>query len=161
MLKRAMVCWTFGLVLAAVPAVAQSSACDVNNDGVVNVVDVQLATNMYLQTTPCTANIAGPGVCTPQVVQTVVNAALGSACFLHHATLTWNAGTSISGYNIYRSTTSGGPYTKQNFSLITALTYTDTTAQAGQTYFYVATAVGMTGVESSFSTQVSFTVPTP
>jgi fibronectin type 3 domain-containing protein len=32
---------------------------------------------------------------------------------------------------------------------------------AGQTYYYVATAVSTSGVESSYSTQVSATVPTP
>ena len=78
----------------------------------------------------------------------------------HSVTLTWTASTStVSGNNIYRSTVSGGPYTKMNSTLVTATTYVDTTVQSGQTYFYVATAVDSSGVESADSTEVSATVP--
>jgi hypothetical protein len=55
-------------------------ACDLNYDGVVTVLDVQLAVSMSLGVTPCTANINGPGVCAVTTVQRVVNAALGGAC---------------------------------------------------------------------------------
>jgi hypothetical protein len=149
--------------LLAIPVMAQSNGCDVNGDGVINVVDVQLTTNMYLGTTSCTANIAGSGVCTPEVVQTVVTAALGGSCSLHYVTLNWGASTStsIAGYNIYRGTVSGGPYTKLNTSLLSGLVFTDTTAQAGQTYFYVATAVNTSNLESSYSSPASVVVPTP
>jgi hypothetical protein len=53
------------------------SPCDVNNDGVVNVVDVQLEVNMALGISPCTNP---SGTCTVVSVQRVVNAALGGAC---------------------------------------------------------------------------------
>lgn len=151
------------LLFGALSAAAQTNSCDVNNDGVVNVVDVQLTTNMYLGLASCTANIAGPGVCTPQVVQTVVTTALGGTCFLHYVALGWGASSSpsIAGYNIYRSSTSGGPYAKQNSTPLGVLTFTDTTAQAGQTYYYVATAVNTSGVESAYSTPTSVIVPTP
>lgn len=44
----------------------------------------------------------------------------------HTVNLTWVASTSnVSGYNIYRGTKSGGPYTKLNTSVITTLTYSD------------------------------------
>lgn len=41
--------------------------------------------------------------------------------------LTWSASTSsnISGYNAYRGTMTGGPYTKINTALISGLTYSD------------------------------------
>ena len=78
----------------------------------------------------------------------------------HSVTLTWTASTSpVSGYNVYRSTTSGGPYTKLNSSLIAATTYTDSTVQASTTYFYVVTSVDSSNVESANSTEVSATVP--
>jgi hypothetical protein len=57
-----------------------ASACDLNFDGVVSVLDAQLAVNMSLGTTPCTANINGPGVCEVTTIQRVVNAALGGPC---------------------------------------------------------------------------------
>ena len=80
----------------------------------------------------------------------------------HAVTLNWGASTStVSGYNIYRSTVSGGPYTKQNSSLISTTSYTDSSVQAGQTYFYVVTSVDSTGTESTFSNEVSATIPTP
>jgi hypothetical protein len=146
------------------------NACDLNADGAVNVTDAQLATDMALGITPCTANIYGANVCNIVVVQRVINAALTGNCVTgtttsvsHSVTLTWTASTSsnVSGYNIYRSTTSGTGYSKINTSLITALTYTDNNVQAGQTYYYVATAVDSSNAESAYSTQASATVPTP
>jgi hypothetical protein len=80
----------------------------------------------------------------------------------HSATLSWIASTSsVAGYNIYRSSVSGGPYTKMNSSLITLLTYTDTAVLAGLTYYYVATSVNASNVESSYSNEISATIPTP
>ncbi len=80
----------------------------------------------------------------------------------HSATLSWVASTStVAGYNIYRSSVSGGPYTKMNSSLVTLLTFTDTTVLAGQTYFYVATSVNASNVESSYSNEISAVIPTP
>jgi hypothetical protein len=82
---------------------------------------------------------------------------------LHSATLNWVATTSsrVVGYNIYRSTTSGGPYTKVNSTPIPGTHYTDSSAQAGQTYYYVTTSVEFRGIESEHSTQVTVTVPSP
>ncbi len=87
-----------------------------------------------------------------------------SSAVSHSATLTWAASTSqnIAGYNVYRGTTSGGPYgTKLNSALITVLTYTDTLVQAGQTYYYVGTAVDVSGNESGYSTQATAVIPSP
>src|SRR6266404_4461645 len=79
---------------------------------------------------------------------------------VHSATLRWTASTStVSGYNVYRGTVSGGPYTKINSSLVAALTYTDSTVQSGATYYYVITAVDSGGNESAFSNQVSAAIP--
>jgi hypothetical protein len=78
----------------------------------------------------------------------------------HSVTLTWTASTStVAGYNVYRSTVSGGPYTKVNSTLLAATTYVDTTVQSGQTYFYVVTSVDSSAVESANSTEVSATIP--
>jgi len=79
---------------------------------------------------------------------------------VHSAALVWTASTStVAGYNVYRGTVSGGPYTKINSSLVGALTYTDSTVQSGTTYYYVITAVDSSGTESVFSNQVSAAIP--
>jgi hypothetical protein len=50
---------------------------------VVNVLDVQLAINQALGTSPCgTADLNRDGVCNSTDVQRVVNAALGMACVI-------------------------------------------------------------------------------
>ncbi len=67
----------------------------------------------------------------------------------------------VGGYNVYRGTQLGGPYTKLNSSPVSVTTYTDSTVQGGQTYFYVATAVDLNNVESVFSNEISATIPTP
>ena len=78
----------------------------------------------------------------------------------HSVALTWNASTStVSGYNVYRSTVSGSGYTKINSSLVALLTYTDSTVQSGTTYFYVTTAVDSSGNESVHSNEVSAAIP--
>lgn len=56
------------------------SACDLNQDGVVNSSDYSLAVNMTLGLSACTANIVAPDVCNVVVVQRVANASLGLAC---------------------------------------------------------------------------------
>lgn len=142
------------------------SPCDLNRDGVVNSADVTLAVNMALGTTPCTANLEGQDICTVITVQRVVNASEGETCITyntHAVTVSWTASSSsnVAGYNVYRSTTSNGSYTKINTSLVTGTTYADSAVTAGTTYYYVATAVSSSGVESSYSSQVSAAVPTP
>jgi hypothetical protein len=140
------------------------SACDLNGDGAVNVIDVQQATNMNLGLLTCTANIAGPGVCSPLVIQQLTNAALTGVCTtanLHTVTLNWTASTTPNvTYNVYRGTTSGGPYTKLTSSPVSAVAYTDSTIFAGQTYYYVTTAIAA-GAESAYSNEASAAVPFP
>ncbi|MGB7434470.1 MAG: choice-of-anchor D domain-containing protein, partial [Candidatus Acidiferrum sp.] len=79
----------------------------------------------------------------------------------HWATLNWVASDSleVTGYNAYRATQSGGSYARINTSLITATTYTDYEVQAGQTYYYVVTAVNSSNLESVYSMQGSTTIP--
>lgn len=141
-------------------ASSAGGACDLNQDGVVNVVDVQLAVNMDLGLIPCPAALDG-GSCTALVPQ-IVNAALGQACsatISHSVSLTWTASASsgVTGYNVFRSTTTGGPYTQLNTTTTTS--YTDSSVSAGQTYYYVVTAVAGSS-QSAYSSQAQATVPT-
>jgi hypothetical protein len=78
---------------------------------------------------------------------------------LHSVAVAWNADISpVAGYNIYRGTAPGGPYTRLSFAQ-TGTTFVDTTVLSGQTYFYRTTAVDANGDESSYSNEVSATVP--
>jgi fibronectin type 3 domain-containing protein len=81
----------------------------------------------------------------------------------HTVTLSWTASTSpnISGYNIYRATDSGGPYSKINTSLDAGTSYADKTVGSGGTYYYVTTAVNSSNAESGYSNQAEAQVPTP
>src|SRR4029077_18498300 len=91
---------------------------------------------------------------------TVTLSGTGVAPVQHSVALTWSASTStVSGYNVYRGTVSGGPYTKINASLVAVLNYTDSTVQSGTTYFYVTTAVDSSGNESTYSNEVSAPIP--
>ena len=78
----------------------------------------------------------------------------------HSSTLSWTASTStVVGYNVYRSTTSGSYGAPLNGSLVTGLTYTDTTVANGTTYYYVTTAVDGNGNESVVSNEVQAVIP--
>jgi hypothetical protein len=89
---------------------------------------------------PQTVPLSGTGVC-PSV------------------TLNWDApsgGGQVTGYNVYRGTTSGG----ETFliSVGNVLTYQDNTVSAGQTYYYEVAATGPGG-QSGFSNEAMATVP--
>lgn len=143
------------------------SPCDLNQDGSVTIADVTIATNMALGVTPCTTSIEGPNTCTVITVQRVTNASLGQPCSVynaHAAILSWTASTTPNvTYNVYRATALAGPFTTPlNSSPITGTTFTDTAVQAGQTYYYVATAVAANGTESAASgSPVQATIPSP
>lgn len=78
----------------------------------------------------------------------------------HSVALSWVASTStVSGYNVYRGTANGGPYTLVNTALVAGLSFTDSTVQNGLTYFYVATAVDSSSNESAYSTPAQANVP--
>jgi hypothetical protein len=80
----------------------------------------------------------------------------------HSVTLTWSPSTSsVTGYNVYRSSVSGGSYTKLNSMAVATTSYDDTAVQAGQTYYYVVTSVDLSNMESAYSSQVSAIVPSP
>ena len=81
----------------------------------------------------------------------------------HTVDLSWGASTSasISGYNVYRGTSASGPFSKVNSVLDASLSYSDSTVQSGQTYYYATTAVDPSGIESSYSNQVQAVVPFP
>jgi hypothetical protein len=142
------------------------SACDLNQDGIVNAADVTLAEKMALGEAPCTANVEGPLTCTVITVQRVIDASLGQPCLTgngHAVTLNWAASVSpnIVGYNICRGTASGGPYTQLNSTHVTATTYIDNSVQAGKTYYYVTTAVDTSGDESGYSNLAIAVIPNP
>lgn len=80
----------------------------------------------------------------------------------HSVGLTWDASTStVVGYNVYRGTQSGGPYSKLNTTPQPATSYTDGTVQAGATYFYVTTSVDASSAESANSDEATAVVPSP
>jgi fibronectin type 3 domain-containing protein len=68
--------------------------------------------------------------------------------------LAWAAGVTATSYNVKRSTTTGGPYTK--ISSPTATNFTDTGLTNGTAYFYVVSALNSAG-ESANSAQASAT----
>jgi hypothetical protein len=91
-----------------------------------------------------TVPVTGTGVLATQVVK-----------------LQWqpSSSTGVIGYYAYRSTVSGGPYTKVVGSLIAVTSYSDTNVISGTEYFYVVTSVGANGNESTYSAQVKVSVP--
>ena len=70
-------------------------------------------------------------------------------------TLTWNAVTGASQYEIYRATSQSGTYTKMFTTAKTS--YTNTSAKAGTTYYYKVKAISKvrSTANSAFSTVVS------
>src|SRR5512142_938708 len=78
----------------------------------------------------------------------------------HQAGLLWtqSPSTGLTGNCVYRSQTSGGPYTQISCSASPVTSYTDLTVQGGQTYYYVVTALAGSQ-ESPFSNEVKAQIP--
>ena len=73
--------------------------------------------------------------------------------------LSWNESSGAAGYNVYRSTARNVIYSKINSPLDTATSYTDSTVVSGQTYYYAATSVNSSGLESARSTPLEVVIP--
>jgi hypothetical protein len=75
--------------------------------------------------------------------------------------LNWTASPSqgVTGYNVYRSLTSGTGYVKINSSAVGGLSYTDSTVSNSTTYYYVTTSVDSSGDESGYSEEVQMIIP--
>jgi endonuclease I/fibronectin type 3 domain-containing protein len=78
-------------------------------------------------------------------------------------TLTWNNNTEndLAGYNLLRSTNSGGSYTQVNGSLLTDSMYMDSTVNNDTTYYYVVNAVDTNNNVSNSSNEVNATPVAP
>jgi hypothetical protein len=84
----------------------------------------------------------------------------GVAAQQYSVSLSWNASTSpVVGYNVYRGSKSGGPYSKVNSIVDPSTNYTDNNVAPSQTYYYVTTAVNSSGQESAYSNQVQAVIP--
>jgi hypothetical protein len=106
----------------------------------------QLSLTDNATTSPGKISATGAGVATKQ----------------HTVGLTWQPSKStVAGYNVYRGTATGGPYSKLNSSSLVSTSYSDNTVKSGSTYFYVTTAVNSSGAESIKSNEVRTAIPTP
>jgi len=91
---------------------------------------------------------------TPPPAPTNLQATSGNA----QVSLAWSASTGAASYNVKRSTTSGGPYTR--IASPASANYTDTGLTNGTKYFYVVSAVDSAG-ESANSPEASATPTAP
>jgi predicted CXXCH cytochrome family protein len=73
--------------------------------------------------------------------------------------VTWNAVTApdLAGYNLYRSTSANGSYSKVNEDIITATNYSDKGLVDGTIYYYEIVSVDVYELESGLSTAASNT----
>jgi Abnormal spindle-like microcephaly-assoc'd, ASPM-SPD-2-Hydin/Protein of unknown function (DUF1573) len=110
---------------------------------------------------PGTLNMSGDGVSssapTPPPTTPPTTPPSGGQ---HAVALTWGASSSsVIGYRVYRSETSGAGYNPLNGTAINSLNYSDSSVASGTTYYYVVAAVDASGAESPFSNQATAIVP--
>lgn len=139
---------TYSSSTVSFKAAGSYSACDLNQDGTVNIVDIELATDMGLSTTNCTAPY---GQCNDAFAEVVLASAMGGACSLPvlgvapptvtfgNVTLGTNAtqtitltGTGNASTTVSQATVSGPPFTMTGPSL-------PVTLAVGQTASFVVT----------------------
>jgi fibronectin type 3 domain-containing protein len=91
----------------------------------------------------------------PPATPTGLQATAGNA----QVSLSWNASTGATSYNVKRSTANGGPFSA-TLASPAVTNYIDTTVTNGTTYYYVVSAVNASG-ESANSAQASATPTGP
>ena len=134
--------------------------CDLNGDGIVDVMDVQLIINWTaLAECPSTVNVVGPGLCNELAQRLVTKAALGQGC--HFVSLNWTASTSldVTGYAIYRGMRPNDPSpVRLNSVPVAGTSYQDLTVRSGRMYYYTVKAISGER-ESGPSNEAQTTVP--
>lgn len=102
--------------------------------------------------------VPGGGDTTPPAAPTGLAAVAGDGS----VSLDWadNGESDLAGYNVYRDTATGGPYT-QIAADVTTSDYVDNTAVNGTTYYYVVTAVDTSSNESAAGAEVAATPQAP
>lgn len=94
---------------------------------------------------------------------TGISSGTGTTGGSYQVDLSWEAPSSsqdpVAGYNVYRSPSGASSYQELNSSIVTGTTYTDSTAQAGQSYDYVVESADISGVESSPSNTAHAALP--
>lgn len=84
----------------------------------------------------------------------------GVVAAAHAVALSWNpSGSGATGYVVYVGSNSGGPYSRLTPSPVTAAAYLDTNVLAGNTYYYVVTALNSANQESAHSSEVKAVIP--
>jgi hypothetical protein len=87
---------------------------------------------------------------------------VGMAPAPQSVSLSWADGNSgVAGYNVFRSSVSGGPYAQINSGSEPTPAFTDSSVVAGQTYYYVTTAINGSGEQSAYSNEATAVVPNP
>jgi hypothetical protein len=79
----------------------------------------------------------------------------------HSVNLSWDTSSTVVGYNVYRATKTGGPYSKINSVLNAGTAYADSSVQGGQAYYYVTTSVDSSGTQSTYSNEIQAAIPSP
>ncbi|HLK47147.1 MAG TPA: hypothetical protein VKT49_03370 [Bryobacteraceae bacterium] len=139
-------------------ATGTSNTCDLNGDGVVNAIDVQLLVNMELGATSCSANVGDVLGCSDAARQVIIKSALGQGCHFNYLNWTASPSPGVIGYNIYRGTSPGGESAAplNTGGPVNGLSFADVNTVSGTTYYYTITATdGMN--ESAASEEISTT----
>jgi concanavalin A-like lectin/glucanase superfamily protein/fibronectin type III domain protein/NHL repeat-containing protein len=100
-------------------------------------------------------DFVAPPDSTPPAPPTGLSASAGDGS----VSLDWadNAEGDLEGYDVYRSTTAGGGYSKVNGPRLSASAYTDSGVTNGTTYYYVVRAVDRSGNPSGDSNEAQAT----
>ena len=112
-------------------------------------------TSANVSTASVEATATPEGDTTPPAAPTGLTATAGNN--LVNLTWTANGEPDLAGYNLYRGTALGGPYTRVNTPLITGTSYSDTNLTNGTPYYYVLRAVDSSTNESGNSSEITAT----
>jgi fibronectin type 3 domain-containing protein len=121
---------------------------------------------VFLTFTPASTGAASASISlTSNAANTTVVETLsgsGGATPSHLVNLRWSpSSTPVLGYNVYRGSRPGGPYTKINPAINPTTNFQDGTVQSGATYYYVSTAINTSGAESKYSNRMQAVIPSP
>lgn len=143
---------SFGKVKIAEVSTTNYTDTEVANGLNYHYVVMPVGTNSACMGPASNCETVSPTSCTPPSAPSNLTASTPAD---NTVRLNWTGVSGVTEYRIYRSTTSGGPYTMIASVPSAQTSYDDTTVQGGVVYYYVVRA--FQGCESSDSNEVSIT----
>ena len=156
---------TTALTISGIAIAGTNSSDFTQNNNCGSSVAAGATCTIVMQFTPAAVGVRAATISISDNAASTPQTAALSGTGTHDVLLSWSASSSsnVSGYYVYRGTTSGKESsTPLNSTPICVTAYADQSVTSGSQYYYIVTSVSSDGVtQSAASTETAATIPSP